>query len=203
MTRAHRRQRVRGRRREPHDDRRADHRETGPPRHRHEERTCDPEPEDQHCGTQRRAPVRRATEQVVRPHRRRRDGDRQHHAREPAVAVLPHHRATDADERADRGNEGNCVVLVDDALAEADRHARHEQPPTPEDQCGARAVGPGPAQREHESADEEDERGGDQPRRLPAEAVVEQPRPAGRAPLTALPARARRRHRRRCRSRCR
>ena len=88
-------------------------------------------------------------------------------------------RAPMAGARADR------VVRVDDALAEAEHRAGHHEPAAPEQQRGrvrsvrlARHV-------QHEAGDEEDQRGGQQPRGLAAELGVEQAQPAGRAPPAA------------------
>ncbi len=90
-------------------------------------------------------------------------------------------------DRADRGHERDRVVLVDDPLTEADRHPGHEQPAPPEDERGAGPVRARPAHGEDESGDQQDQGGGKQPRRLPAEAVVEETAPPRRTPLPGLP----------------
>ena len=140
----------------------AEHREPEPSARRHEQRDRRAEPEDEDdraaarapspaCGRAARRPRSPVAASVTASATRR----------EPAVAVPPHQRAADADERADRGHEGDRVVLVDDPLAEADRHAGHEQPAAPEDERGTGAVGARAPQREHEARHEQDERGRD------------------------------------------
>ena len=148
----------------------------------------DHDPREQERAAQPRAPVGSATEQHERPDRRRRDDAREHRARLDVVAPLPEHPRAHADQRADRGRQRDRVVGVDDALAEAERDAGDEQPPAPEDERGAHAVGAGEAPAPRESGDEQDERGGEQPRDLRAELGAEHAGETGRSPTAALAA---------------
>ena len=54
----------------------------------------------------------------------------------------PQGRGAHADQRADGRGQGHRVVRVDDPLGEAEDQRRDEQPAAPQQDGGARAVGP-------------------------------------------------------------
>src|SRR6266511_712130 len=94
----------------------------------------------------------------------------------------PQQGGTDAGERADRRGQGHGVVRVEDALHEAERGGRDQQPPAPQHQRGPGPVDPGRAAAQPESGGQQDQRGRQQPRHLTADLGGEEPAPARSAP---------------------
>src|SRR5699024_4647473 len=111
----------------------------------------------------------------------------------------------DADEHGDRRDECDGVVLVDDAVHVREHQPGDDEPRTPHehgraevaDRPPARSVahgGFGPAaatsslgeDEQDDCGQEEEERGGQEPGDLLAEAAGEQPRDAGLAPTASL-----------------
>ena len=140
------------------------------------------EADHEHGRAQPRHPVGAAAEQHGRPQHGGERGDGQGAGGVRAGAAAPQLDHADADERADRRGQGDRVVLVDDALAEAEGEPGDHEPAAPDERRGPGAVGAHGPDGEHQQGDQQDERGRQQPRDLAAERRVEQPGDAGRAP---------------------
>jgi len=141
-------------------------------------------PAHQHHKAQEGEPVRSAVEQEEPPDRRGHERGGEADPTYPRGAALPQPHGADPHEAGQRRRQGDGVVGVDDALAQADDQPGADERPAEEQQGGALAVRPLGPDGEDEQHGTHEEGARQQPRHHVPEAVVEEPQEPGGPPLT-------------------